>query len=179
MVFYYIGKIFSTNKNIEDGSKKLISDFKKIKSDIKYLEENHSTFILKSLIADIENFSTTNNKCWKFSDYRENSACLEKYLSTSSRYNNLIRLKINHNNCIGERFRISSIEAILQGDSYSEKNIKLNTKDFRDIILQYFLCRQIIKSRESLDSTKKSFDLLSKIIGKDVYRDSKIEEILK
>jgi len=164
-------------------AKQLIDDHKKVKSDIDYLNSQYEIFILKSLIVEFplykeaieENFIEGQEKnFWMIDRIRDESFYLQKIPDLKDKFRTRIVLDIDHNGKIDGEFNLKSIKV-----ESSDRRTTLSTSKFRDIIFKYIIAREIAMSKKKLELSKKSFEVLSNIIGKDVHRDAKIDQILK
>lgn len=165
-------------------NKELIDEQKKVQSDIIYLESKYESVILKSLIMDFPEYKKTIEKnsfqvspgkgiFWMIDRVENASFSLEKITDLEKMYSNRILIRIGHNGKIDNGFELRSIDITSMG-----KETKLSSLKFKDIIFKYIATYELVMSKRKLDSTKKSFELISNILGKDVCRDSRIDEII-
>jgi len=166
---------------IKRNNKRLISENKKIKEDIEYLESQYTPYFLSSLTQDFEDFDKkingiggSSNMAWKISNIERTIFQLEKTLSNNSSYGERLKLDITHNGKMDDGFVISSIKATSNGNT-----ITLDATQFKDIIFKYILTKAIRMSKGELQQSKSSFNFMLKVIGTDTHRDVKIDEILK
>ncbi len=164
-------------------AKELLGDHKKVKSDIEYLNSQYEVFVLKSLMVEFplykeaieKDFSESQEKAfWMIDRVRSSSFYLQKIPDIKNKYATRIMLDIDHNGQINSEFDLKSIKI-----ETTDRRTTLSTSKFKDVIFKYIMAREIAISKKELEVTKNSFAVLSKIIGKDVHRDAKIEEILK
>lgn len=179
-------KQVDTSSHLEDGVKQdnqvLISEHKKIKNDIEYLENQYTPYFLKSLIQDFEEYKNRiNNKdvspslCWKMTNSDNKSCTFEKTpLGKTASWHDKLELSISHNGEINEKFILESIRATSKGNS-----VRLNASQFKDIVFRYILTISVLKSKNRFEETKESFNFMLKVIGTETHRDVKIDEILK
>ena len=172
-----------SESDIAKSNRLLIEENKKISDDIKYIDDQYESYVLSSLISDLDKYTehlgdNRNNQFLTFwvedIDYSAHDRLyLMRYESLKNRlYSSRLRISIAHNGLIDSRFMISSISI------NSGKTVELSNKKFKDIILAYLIRKKIYRSKSDLNDSKESFELLRNVIGKDVMRDTKIEEIL-
>lgn len=176
------------DSSLKKETKELIDEQKKVQSDIIYLESKYESVILKSLIMDFPEYKQTIEKVsfqvspqmlsgkgifWMIDRVENASFSLEKITDLEKMYSNRILIRIGHNGKIDNGFELRSIDITSMG-----KETKLSSLKFKDIIFKYIATYELVMSKRKLDSTKKSFEMISNILGKDVCRDSRIDEII-
>jgi hypothetical protein len=164
-------------------AKELLNDHKKVKSDIEYLNTQYEIFVLKSLMVEFplykeaieKDFSEGQEKdFWMIDRVRSSSFYLQKIPDIKNKYRTRIVIDIDHNGQINGEFDLKSIKV-----ESTDRRTTLSTSKFKDIIFKYIMAREIAMSKKHLEITKNSFAVLSNLIGKDVHRDAKIDQILK
>lgn len=166
---------------LKEENKKMMNQDQKLKSDIKYLESQYDTFVMASLLADFDLYkdfveggkSTRYNQFWTKDQFNSDTFILIK--SDSSTYSaKNVQLRIDYTGRIDYTFEIKSIKIIV-----NSTHVSLTRRKFSDIIFKYLMVGKITDTKYQLEETKKSFESMIDVIGKDVRRDLKIEEIFK
>ena len=167
--------------------------YDQIKSDIDYLEKRYETIILKSLEEDFvlnkENFYNykhgskgpfywANSSSYRNSYEIELTKISQEMVKTyNSGYLPMVKkivLRVKHNGKLNHGFSLESIKAEI-----NDFTIILPNDKFRNILLKYLIVNSIGSGKERLKNVKESFGLLTDILGKDLCRDAKIDDILK
>lgn len=182
-LFFKKKKIFKLIKdNLEDESFR--KEYLKISSDIKYIESKFDSYITNSLNSEFDIFKdyysdnltaiyntnkSYNIKHWYMYEYSHNNFFLIKNQSVHK----CIQIKISYKFIESEcHLSIRDISIIGPG------KIK-ETKELVNVISKYILHIQMeLKKRENKKIQTQLNDIVN-IVGKDVVRDKRIDELLK
>jgi len=167
-----------------------LETYKSVDSNIEYLKSQYSTYILKSLIADFDKYKASLEKevdpdksGWHITESRYDSFELSKFkpsagttgTSHSFRASKALKIRISHKviNFIRDGFKPEYITLTSHSTS-----VDLSEFEFKEILYKYILAYKLKEKEKDLEQTKNSFEYMIKVIGTDVYRDTKIDDIL-
>lgn len=164
------------SKETKPESKSLFDNYISTKKDIEYLEDKYDDFIVRSLELEFDQYkqyvdlhfpSTSNDRThWMFSEISHDEFTLKK-----KDKNNNIKIRVSYS------FYQDEWELKYAHVSVDWNSTKLDEKKINDIIFQYFIYWQLKQVEKEL-TAKQSFQKMVDIIGKDVKRDSLIDQIL-
>jgi len=145
--------------------------------EIKYLEEKYDDFIIRSLEVDFEqykdyvdqNYPKTITSCthWMFSEIKYDEFRLKK--SDSSGY---ISIDVRYS-FYGDEWELKTASV-----SIGWITTPLTGRKVNKIIFDYFIYWKLKEVEKQKSSKKEAFQKMVDIIGKDVKRDSLIDQIL-
>lgn len=168
--------------------KDLFEDHKKVKSDIEYLDSQYEVFVLKSLIVDFSFYKEAIEKdisegqeksFWMLDRNRSYGGSsetihLQKIPDITNKYATRLIIEADHNGKINSEFEVKNITIATRS-----RKINLSPSKFKDIIFKYIMSHTIATYKRKLGESKKTFEELINLIGKDVHRDTKIDKILE
>ena len=162
----------------------LESEFLNAKKDIKLLEEKYDDFIARSLEVDFDEFKAKMNVVfpnypkkeyfWFIEECRYGDMTLKKFQKNESGRDDDVTLKVSYK--FDESTASFTVEKLYVTIGY--QNITLKTYIFQKIIQKYFMHIKIKEINQLRDSSKKSYEKMINMVGKDVKRDSLIDQIL-
>ncbi len=153
-------------------------ELEKIQSDIDYMSSKWGIYISSSLNADIDEFSkwsldndvksSSENRFWTLCSLHSDKFKLYK---NGNRFKTLV-LMINY------KFDTKTFNFTLENLSV-DCNIKIPlTKDIESIVYKYYYTVISNRKKAEFKYAKNSLESMLEIIGKDIVRDSKIDDIL-
>lgn len=162
----------------------LESEFLNAKKDIKFLEEKYDDFIARSLEVDFDEFKAKmdiifpnypkKEYFWFIEECRYGEMILKKFQKNESGRDDDVTLKVSYK--FDESTAAFSVEKVYVTIGY--QNITLKTYIFQKILQKYFMHVKIKEVNQLRDSSKKSYEKMINMVGKDVKRDSLIDQIL-
>jgi hypothetical protein len=146
--------------------------------EIKYLEEKYDDFIIRSLEVDFEQYKdyvdqnypkTINGSTtyWMFSEMKYDEFKLKKSDSSGS-----ISIDVRYS-FYGDKWELKTASASINWNS-----THLTVRKVNKIIFDYFIYWKLKEVERQKSSKKEAFQKMVDIIGKDVKRDSLIDQIL-
>lgn len=155
----------------------LLDKYLSTKKDIDYLESKWQDYVLRSLELELENYKESvdrdfpyypkiNN--WKITEFRESRLIFEKRDN-----NGYIKIKVDYS-FYNAKWESKHVFANVQNGEL----ISLEDEKFSDIIFQYFIYWKVKEIEKEKERKKQYFQEMIDIIGKDVKRDSLIDQIL-
>ncbi len=162
----------------------LESEFLKAKKEIDLLEDKYDDFIIKSLETDFDDFKSkmdlnfpkfVENDCsWFISDFSYSEITLKKFQKNKFGNNDKVILKINYKfDESTTNFRLVFAHIIVNQVTTLKDDPKL-----LNILKNYFMYVKLKEVNKKLGDSKMGYKKMIDIIGKDVMRDSLIDEIL-
>ena len=158
-------------------SKSLFDTYISTKKEIDYLEDKYDDFIVRSLEVEFEQYkqyvdshfpSTSGDRShWLFSEIKHDEFTLKK-----KDKNNDIKIRVGYS-FYQDKWELKHAYVNVDWNS-----TKLDEKKINDIIFQYFIYWKLKQVEKERVSAKQSFQKMVDIIGKDVKRDSLIDQIL-
>jgi hypothetical protein len=158
-------------------SKSLFDNYISTKKEISYLEDKYDDFIVRSLEVEFEQYkqcvdsyfpSTSNDRThWMISKIQHDEFTLNKKDN-----NNNIKIRVNYS-FYQDQWKLKYAHVSVDWNS-----TKLDENKINDIIFQYFIYWQLKQVEKERLTAKQSFQKMVDIIGKDVKRDSLIDQIL-
>lgn len=178
------GKLFSkkpteTTNNDYSEFDSLKKEYMNLDSNINYLKSSWNKYILSSLNSEFELFKNwvsqntisddSDNKFWTVCDISSSRFTISrKKDKTWQSIRIYVRYDFDDTN-----FNLE-IKSALCGDI----DLKM-TKEMKGIISKYFLTTMVENKKRYHSYHKKSFDDMKNLIGKDLIRDERIDDILK
>ena len=158
-------------------SKSLFDTYISTKKEIDYLEDKYDDFIVRSLEVEFEQYkqyvdshfpSTSGDRShWMFSEIKHDEFTLNK-----KDKNNDIKIRVSYS------FYQDKWELKYAHVNVDWNSTRLDERKINDIIFQYFIYWKLKQVEKERVSAKQSFQKMVDIIGKDVKRDSLIDQIL-
>jgi len=177
------GKLFNNksdekSEKSESVSKSILEQYLSTEKEIKYLEDKYDDFIVRSLEVEFEQYKQfvdsnhprlSKTKHWSISEMKSDEFTLNKIDGDSE-----ISVKVRYSFHEGSgRWEL--------GYSYVKvgyNQTMLSTSKVNDIIFQYFIYWKLKQIEKERETRKQDFQKMIDIIGKDVKRDSLIDQIL-
>ena len=171
--------LFSFTKPINKSeSEKMVEQYLSTEKDIKYLEEKYDDFVIRSLEVEYDQYkkyvdsyfpASGEFQHWMFSEIRADKFKLVKKSSTT-------REDISVNGSYSFTNGNFDLKSLFVSVNFNSVNLKKNK--FDEIIAKYILYWKIKEIEKDRERNKQSFNKMVTIIGKDVKRDSLIDQIL-
>ncbi len=158
-------------------SKSILDSYLSAKKDIDYLEDKYDDFIVSSLEVEFEQYkqyvdshfpSTSGDRShWMFSEIKYDEFTLNKKDKNSD-----IKIRVSYS------FYQDKWELKYAHVNVDWNSTRLDEKKINDIIFRYFIYWQLKEVEIKKLTSKQSFQKMVDIIGKDVKRDTLIDQIL-
>lgn len=176
------GKLFNkekveTSEKPKLKEKSLYDTYLETKKDIKYLEDKYDDFIVRSLEVEFEqyknyvdenypNIPSRSFDYWMFSEIKYDSFTLRK----SDKHE--IKLEVRYE-FYQDQWKLKNVSVRIEWDSTTLDVDKLNK-----IVFKYFIYWKLKEVEKDKETKKNNFQKMIDVIGKDVKRDSIIDQIL-
>ena len=158
-------------------SKSILDSYLSAKKDIDYLEDKYDDFIVRSLEVEFEQYkqyvdshfpSTSGDRShWMFSEIKYDEFTLNKKDKNSD-----IKIRVSYS------FYQDKWELKYAHVNVDWNSTRLDEKKINDIIFRYFIYWRLKEVEKKKLTSKQSFQKMVDIIGKDVKRDTLIDQIL-
>lgn len=158
-------------------SKSILDSYLSAKKDIQYLEDKYDDFVVRSLQVEFEQYKqfvdltypkvTDSRDHWMISEMKYDQFSLVKKDKSND-------IKVNvHYDFYQSEWKLT-FATVRVGWSSTE----LDKGKISDVVFQYFIYWQLKQVEKERETKKQSFQKMVDIIGKDVKRDSLIDQIL-
>ena len=158
-------------------SKSILDSYLSAKKEIDYLEDKYDDFVVRSLQVEFEKYKqfvdatfprvTDGRNHWMLSEIKYDQFTLEKKDGTND-------IKINaHYEFYQSEWKLKWASVIVGWNSTD-----LDKEKISDVLFQYFIYWRLKEIEKERETKKQSFQKMVDIIGKDVKRDSLIDQIL-
>ena len=158
-------------------SKSLFNNYISTKKEIDYLEDKYDDFIVRSLELEFDQYkqyvdahfpSTSGDENhWMISEIKYDEFTLKKRDKSND-----IQVKVNYS-FQGDQWELKYAHVRVDWNS-----TRLDEKKVNDIIFRYFIYWKLKEVEKKKLTSKQSFQKMVDIIGKDVKRDTLIDQIL-
>lgn len=158
-------------------SKSLFDIYISTKKEISYLKDKYDDFIVRSLEIEFDQYkqyvdshfpnTSGDRNHWTFSEIKYDEFTLKKKDKSND-----IRIRVSYS-FHEDEWKLKWANVTIDWNS-----TKLDEKKINDIIFQYFIYWQLKQVEKERLTAKQSFQKMVDIIGKDVKRDTLIDQIL-
>lgn len=174
-------------KEADNPSKDLLDKYLSAKKDISYLESKWEDYILRFLEVEFDDYKREIDDnypdlVYKTTNWKISESGYDYITFTKSQEENEISITSKYSFYDG-KWELKYAQASFKykpGQFFRALSapLSLNNEKFKDIIFNYFIYLKVKEVEIEKESKKQSFQKMIDIIGKDVKRDSLIEQIL-